>query len=104
MMADHTRVQHALSALSTHAVETFCRGSTLPEAGFLSHFLDNLPRLPVHTLNLATKCLQEETSIQEVVAEIKAHPALAAAVLTTINSAYYGLSQKSKPSTTPASC
>jgi len=61
---------------------------------FIQGFIRKTPRLPVFVMELAAKLLDEGTSVQEVVTSIKRDPAMAAAVLRTVNSAMYGFTNK----------
>lgn len=61
---------------------------------FVQGFIAKTPRLPTFAIDLATKLLDEHTSMHEVVDSIKRDPAFAAALLRTVNSALYGLSHK----------
>ncbi len=53
-----------------------------------------MPRLPAYATDLAAKLLDDDVNVDEVVESIKNDPALAAMVLKTVNSAYYGLPTK----------
>ncbi len=60
----------------------------------LADALADVPRLPVYATSLTAKLLDDRTNVSEVIASIKDDPALASLVLKSINSPYYGLSQK----------
>ncbi len=51
----------------------------------------SIPRLPPYTTDLVVKLLDERAHGEEIVDAITSDPALAALILKTVNSAYYGL-------------
>ena len=60
----------------------------------LKNIYNKIPRLPIYVNKLATQLMQEDTNLSEITDLIKQDPSLAADVLKTINSSYYGLQQK----------
>src|SRR5206468_213191 len=58
---------------------------------FVERYVSEIPKLPQHANNLAMKLLNERTTPQEVADGVKGDPSLAALVLQTVNSPYYGL-------------
>jgi HD-like signal output (HDOD) protein len=64
------------------------------QADFVQGFLRNMKRLPTYATDLASKLLDEQTSVQEVVEGIRSDPSLVALVLRTVNSAQYSFNKK----------
>ncbi|MGE3540121.1 MAG: HDOD domain-containing protein, partial [Candidatus Tectimicrobiota bacterium] len=58
------------------------------------NIIKNIPRLPKCAGSLSAKLMEESISTKEVTDAVQEEPALAAAILKTINSAYYGLQEK----------
>lgn len=54
----------------------------------------NIPALPAYAVHLAGKLLQDDAPVNEIVESIKGDPSLAALVLKTVNSSYFGLRTK----------
>lgn len=58
------------------------------------NIIKNLPKLPKCAGSLSAKLGTEDISVKEVTESVQEEPALAAAILKTVNSAYYGLQEK----------
>jgi len=58
---------------------------------FIDRYMSTIPKLPRHANDLAMKLLNDRTTPQEVAEGVKRDPSLAALVLQTVNSPYYGL-------------
>jgi HD-like signal output (HDOD) protein len=58
------------------------------------NIIKNIPRLPKCAGSLSSKLLDDNISTKEVTESVQEEPALAAAVLKMVNSAYYGLPEK----------
>ncbi len=56
--------------------------------------IKGIPRLPLHATDLLGKLLDDRLNANDAVESIKDNPPLAALVLKTVNSAYYGLRSK----------
>jgi len=56
--------------------------------------IKNIPKLPKCAGSLSSKLLEDNVSAKEVTESVQEEPALAAAILKTVNSAYYGLPEK----------
>jgi HD-like signal output (HDOD) protein len=56
--------------------------------------IKNIPKLPKCAGSLSAKLLNDNVSAKEVAESVQEEPALAAAILKTVNSAYYGLTEK----------
>jgi HD-like signal output (HDOD) protein len=56
--------------------------------------IKNIPKLPKCAGSLSAKLLDDNVSAKEVTESVQEEPALAAAILKTVNSAYYGLTEK----------
>jgi HD-like signal output (HDOD) protein len=61
---------------------------------FIGRYVGDIPRLPSAVSDLAVRMLDDRTSPSEVADGIKRDPSLAALVLQTVNSPYYGLRTK----------
>ena len=57
-------------------------------------FINNIPALPAHALELAVTLLQENAAVQEVVNTIKQDPSTAGLILRTVNSARFGFDKR----------
>jgi len=66
-----------------------CLGSQLIRAA-----VGRIPALPAYAVDLAGRLLQDDAPVNEIVESIKGDPSLAALVLKTVNSAYFGLQTK----------
>lgn len=53
-----------------------------------------IPALPAYAIDLAGKLLEDDAPVNEIVESIKGDPSLAALVLKTVNSSYFGLQTK----------
>ena len=58
------------------------------------NIIKNIPKLPKCAGSLSAKLLDDNVSAKEVTESVQEEPALAAAILKTVNSAYYGLTEK----------
>jgi HD-like signal output (HDOD) protein len=58
------------------------------------NILKNIPKLPKCASNLSLKLHDDNISAKEVTESIQEEPALAAAIMKTVNSAYYGVQEK----------
>ena len=64
------------------------------QSDLILNVIKRIPKLPAYTHTLSTKLLDENVSTNEITSLIKQDPALAADVLKSVNSSYYGLEQK----------
>ena len=55
----------------------------------------NIPKLPKCAGSLSSKLVADDISAKEVTESVQEEPALAVAILKTVNSAYYGLQENS---------
>jgi len=60
----------------------------------VQHIVDNIPKLPSFTNILLNKITDDTLKASDIADYIKTDPSLAALILKTVNSAYYGLKQK----------
>ena len=60
----------------------------------LLSIIKNIPKLPKCAGSLSSKLVADDISAKEVTESVQEEPALAAAILKTVNSAYYGLQEK----------
>jgi signal-transduction protein with cAMP-binding, CBS, and nucleotidyltransferase domain len=58
------------------------------------NIINSIPKLPKCASNLSLKLLDENISAKEITESIQEDPALAAVIMKTVNSAYYGVSEK----------
>ena len=58
------------------------------------NIINNIPKLPKCASSLSLKLLDDNISVKDVTESIQEDPALAAAIMKTVNSAYYGVSEK----------
>jgi HD-like signal output (HDOD) protein len=63
-------------------------------AEVFQNIIKNIPKLPKCAGSLSSKLLDDNVSAKEVAESVQEEPALAAAILKTVNSAYYGLPEK----------
>jgi HD-like signal output (HDOD) protein len=90
---DAQAVTQKLDALTDHT-HTFVESRIALTKSFVGPYLNEIPKLPPYATDLAMKLLDERTTPQEVAEDIKRDPSLAALVLQTVNSPYYGLRTK----------
>jgi CRP-like cAMP-binding protein len=58
------------------------------------NIIKNIPKLPKCASSLSLKLLEDNISAKEVTESIQEDPALAAAIMKTVNSSYYGVQEK----------
>jgi len=58
------------------------------------HIIKNIPKLPRCAGNLSAQLMDDTVSVKDVTEAVQREPALAAALLKAVNSAYYGLQEK----------
>jgi HD-like signal output (HDOD) protein/CRP-like cAMP-binding protein len=58
------------------------------------NIIKNIPKLPKCASSLSLKLMEDNISAKEVTESIQEDPALAAAIMKTVNSAYYGVQEK----------
>ena len=58
------------------------------------NIIKNIPKLPRCAGNLSSQLMDDSVSVKEVTEAVQREPALAAALLKAVNSAYYGLQEK----------
>src|SRR5262245_8557871 len=63
-------------------------------AEVFQNIIKSIPKLPKCAGSLSAKLLDDNVSAKEVTESVQEEPALAAAILKTVNSAYYGLPEK----------
>jgi HD-like signal output (HDOD) protein len=94
--------------LSTHCDKANARNTALtsyihrmksPTDAFIAsevfqNIIKSIPKLPKCAGSLSAKLLDDNISAKEVTESVQEEPALAAAILKTVNSAYYGLTEK----------
>src|SRR5262249_35035985 len=99
---------HNIHHLSTHndkvntrnkELTTYIRHMKLSNDAFVSseifqNIIKNIPKLPKCAGSLSAKLVDDNISAKEVTDSVQEEPALAAAILKTVNSAYYGLPEK----------
>lgn len=84
-----------ISHLSSYIKKiAFDRSDLCAKSGIIQNTLKRFPRLPVYATRLTELIMDENISVEQVVALAKADPSLVAATLKTINSPYYNLSYK----------
>jgi len=76
--------QSYMLSIHTSAKEDYSKSD------FISGILDKIPRLPSFTSNLAVGLMDDQISSKAVAELVKEDPSLAASVLKTVNSPYYG--------------
>jgi HD-like signal output (HDOD) protein/CRP-like cAMP-binding protein len=67
---------------------------TFTTSEVFQNIIKNIPKLPKCAGSLSAKLLDDNVSAKEVTESVQEEPALAAAILKTVNSAYYGLTEK----------
>jgi len=63
-------------------------------AEIFQNIIKNIPKLPKCAGSLSSKLFDDNVSAKEVTESVQEEPALAAAILKAVNSAYYGLPEK----------
>jgi HD-like signal output (HDOD) protein len=58
------------------------------------NIIKNIPKLPKCAGSLSSKLVANDISAKEVTESVQEEPALATAIMKTVNSAYYGLQEK----------
>ncbi len=72
----------------------FSKKGIVQSTSLIRDLIPKIPKLPVYASKLVTRLMDENTTPQEVTESIKADPSLAAMVLKTVNSPYFGFVQK----------
>ena len=90
---DAEEVTRKLKAV-TDQTHTIVQSRITLTKAFIGRYLSDIPKLPPYASDLAMKLLDERTTSQEIAEDIKRDPSLAALVLQTVNSPYYGLRSK----------
>jgi HD-like signal output (HDOD) protein len=99
---------HNIYYLSTHndkvntrntELTSYVRRMKLQNDAFINaevfqNIIKNIPKLPKCAGSLSSKLCDDNVSAKEVTESVQEEPALAAAILKTVNSAYYGLPEK----------
>ncbi len=60
----------------------------------VQNIIKKIPKIPLHTHAILSKLMNEEVSVQEITESIQKDSSLVGVILKTVNSSYYGLSQK----------
>ncbi len=94
MAALYGNVVNRNARLLTNVKDGAGRAKRLLAAPQLRAALAEIPALPVHATEIASKLLDDRTRADDVVESIKNDPALASLVLKRVNSPYYGLETK----------
>lgn len=94
-MTKHSYAMQARSAqLSWYIRNMRSQTNAFITSEVFQQIIKNIPKLPKCAGSLSTKLLEDNVSTKEVTEAVQAEPALAAAILKTVNSAYYGLQEK----------
>jgi HD-like signal output (HDOD) protein len=94
LLPDHATARRQVAHLADLARARERRITEWVASPAVREVIASIPRLPPYTTDLVTKLLDERAHGEEIVDAITNDPALAALVLKTVNSAYYGLPMK----------
>jgi len=72
----------------------FRKKGIVQSTSLIKDLIPKIPKLPVYASKLISRLMDESTTPQEVTESIKADPSLAAMILKTVNSPYFGFVQK----------
>jgi HD-like signal output (HDOD) protein len=95
LYATQADVLHKNTYLSHH-LATLLRGnsSQYEDSPAVKNLLKRVPKLPPYASQLTIMLMSEDASAKDVTGLARLDPSLTGAILKTVNSAYYGLSQK----------
>jgi HD-like signal output (HDOD) protein len=90
----NSRVNTRNTELTTYISSMKSQTYTFITSEVFQSIIKNIPKLPKCAGSLSAKLLDDNVSAKEVTESVQEEPALAAAILKTVNSAYYGLTEK----------
>jgi HD-like signal output (HDOD) protein/CRP-like cAMP-binding protein len=91
---DHAKVNKRNTDLTFYISNMKSQTYTFIASEVFQSIIKNIPKLPKCAGSLSAKLLDDNVSAKEVTESVQEEPALAAAILKTVNSAYYGLTEK----------
>jgi HD-like signal output (HDOD) protein len=91
---NHGNLSERNSRLVSYIHELHYRSKKTISSELIQSIIKKIPKIPAHTQAILSKLMNENTSGQEVTESIHRDPALVGLILKTVNSSYYGLSQK----------
>ena len=90
----HEKVNTRNAELTDYVRRMKSQTDTFITSEVFQNIIKNIPKLPKCAGSLSAKLLDDNVSVKEVTESVQEEPALAAAILKTVNSAYYGLTEK----------
>jgi HD-like signal output (HDOD) protein len=90
----YTKVNTRNAEITTYISSMKSQTYTFITSEVFQSIIKNIPKLPKCAGSLSAKLLDDNVSAKEVTESVQEEPALAAAILKTVNSAYYGLTEK----------
>jgi putative nucleotidyltransferase with HDIG domain len=90
----HTKVNARNTELTTYISSMKSQTYAFITSEVFQSIIKIIPKLPKCAGSLSAKLVDDNVSAKEVTESVQEEPALAAAILKTVNSAYYGLTEK----------
>ncbi len=91
---DYDRISKRNTELTTYIRSMRSQTHVFITSDVFQSIIKNIPKLPKCAGSLSSKLVADDISAKEVTESVQEEPALAAAILKTVNSAYYGLQEK----------
>jgi HD-like signal output (HDOD) protein len=85
---------HNISQLSSYIHAIHMRNKEHASSELIQNIIKKIPKIPSHTYNILSKLMSDDVSAQEITESIQKDSSLVGIILKTVNSSYYGLSQK----------
>ncbi len=94
-LARRSHTLQACNAQLTAYIHSMCsKTNVFISSEAFQNLIKSIPKLPKCAGSLSARLMEENVSAKEVTEAVQEEPALAAAILKTVNSAYYGLQEK----------
>jgi HD-like signal output (HDOD) protein len=85
---------HNISQLSAYVHAIHMRNKEHASSELIQNIIKKIPKIPSHTYTILSKLMSDDVSAQEITESIQKDSSLVGIILKTVNSSYYGLSQK----------
>jgi HD-like signal output (HDOD) protein len=94
LSTNHDKVNTRITELTAYIRRMKSQTDIFITSEVFQSIIKSIPKLPKCAGSLSAKLLDDNVSAKEVTEAVQEEPALAAAILKTVNSAYYGLTEK----------
>ena len=85
---------HNILQLTSYMNTIHKRNKEHASSELIQNIIKKIPKIPSHTYAILSKLMSEDVSVQEITESIQKDSSLVGIILKTVNSSYYGLSQK----------